>query len=189
MITVKQSMKEFLDCLSLENGNDSCKDMSVTIIVCCVQSQQSADLISLFQNLSDEKTFFSIMADFRLDITAGALMQLMMNVGSMFSYSLGPYVSYTTLGVLSAIFPVLYVVLMLVMPETPYFLLMQGRRDEAETTLMRLRGQDNRQDIQVRLVVSGGCSEGSFHLGYQAARVQWCINYLTDKVSEKSPAI
>lgn len=99
------------------------------------------------------------MTDFHLDITAGALMQLMMNVGSMFSYSLGPYVSYTTLGVLSAIFPVLYVVLMLAMPETPYFLLMQGQRDEAETTLMRLRGHDNRQDIQVRMLVdSGGCS-------------------------------
>ena len=132
----------------------------------------------------------SIMSDFHLDITAGALMQLMMNVGSMFSYSLGPYVSYTTLGVLSAIFPVLYAVLMLAMPETPYFLLMQGRRDEAETTLMRLRGQDNRQDIQVRrLADSGGCSEGSFHVGYQAARLQWCPNYLTYKVSEKSPII
>jgi len=111
------------------------------------------------------------MADFHLDITAGALMQLMMNVGSMFSYSLGPYVSYTTLGALSAIFPVVYVVLMLAMPETPYFLLMQGRRDEAETTLMRLRGQNNRQDIQViRLMGSGDCSEGSFLLGYHAAR-------------------
>jgi SP family facilitated glucose transporter-like MFS transporter 8 len=99
------------------------------------------------------------MTDFHLDITAGALMQLMMNVVSMFSYSLGPYVSYTTLGVLSAIFPVLYVVLMLAMPETTYFLLMQGQRDEAETTLMRLRGHDNRQDIQVRMLVdSGGCS-------------------------------
>lgn len=100
------------------------------------------------------------MTDLHIDITTGALMQLMMNVGSMFSFSVGPNVSYTTLGVLSAIFPVLYVVLMFVMPETPYFLLMQGRRDEAETTLMRLRGQDNRQDIQVRsLVDSGGCSE------------------------------
>jgi hypothetical protein len=128
------------------------------------------------------------MTDFHLDITAGALMQLMMNVGSMFSYSLGPYVSYTTLGVLSAIFPVLYVVLMLAMPETPYFLLMQGRRDEAETTLMKLRGQDNRQDIQVRLADSGGCSEG-FHLGYWAASLQWCLNYLTYKVSEKSPIV
>jgi hypothetical protein len=148
--------------------------------------QQSAVLISLFKNLSGEKTFFSIMADLHLDITTGALMQLMMNVGSMFSFSVGPYVSYTTLGVLSAIFPVLYVVLMLVMPETPYFLLMQGRRDEAETTLMRLRGQENRQDIQVRsLVDSGGCSEGSFHLGYQAARLQWCLNYLTYRGSEK----
>ena len=127
------------------------------------------------------------MADFHLVITTGALMQLMMNVGSMFSYSVGPYVSYTTLGVLSAIFPVLYVVLMLVMPESPYFLLMQDRRDEAETTLMRLRGEDNRQDIQVRnLVDSDGCSVWTFHVGYKVARLEWYLNYLISNVSEKS---
>lgn len=81
---------------------------------------------------------------------AGTLMQLLMNLGSMFGYCVGPYVSYTTLGVLSAIFPVAFLGMMLFMPETPHFLLMQGRRDEAEVTLMRLRGRSNRQDIQVR---------------------------------------
>ena len=150
-----------MDCLTLENGTESCHDMMVTNRHCTLRTipaERRSDLTIL--EFVRRENLFSIMADFQLDITAGALMQLMMNVGSMFSYSLGPYVSYTTLGVLSAIFPVLYVVLMLAMPETPYFLLMQGRRDEAETTLMRLRGQDNRQDIQVRrLVDSGGCSE------------------------------
>jgi SP family facilitated glucose transporter-like MFS transporter 8 len=77
------------------------------------------------------------------------MMQLLMNLGSLFGYCVGPYVSYTTLGVLSAIFPVMFLGLMIFMPETPYFLLMHGRRDEAEVVLMRLRGRTNRQDIQV----------------------------------------
>jgi SP family facilitated glucose transporter-like MFS transporter 8 len=77
-------------------------------------------------------------------------MQVMMNVGSMFGYAVGPYVSYTTLSALSAVFPVVFLILMLFMPETPYFLLMQDKRDEAEAVLMRLRGQTNRQHIQVR---------------------------------------
>ncbi|KDR19246.1 Sugar transporter ERD6-like 6 [Zootermopsis nevadensis] len=81
----------------------------------------------------------------------GTLMQLMMNLGSMFEYSLGPYVSYTTLGVLSSVFPVVFLVLMFFMPESPYFLLMQDRRDEAEIALMRLRGQTDRQHIQEEL--------------------------------------
>jgi hypothetical protein len=81
---------------------------------------------------------------------AGTMMQLLMNLGSMFGYCVGPYVSYTTLGVLSAMFPAVFLGLMLFMPETPHFLLMQGRRDEAEVALMRLRGRSNRQDIQVR---------------------------------------
>jgi hypothetical protein len=109
----------------------------------------------------------SALTDLHLAIVTGALMQLMMNVGSMFSYSLGPYVSYTTLGVLSAIFPVIYLVLMLFMPETPYFLLMQGRREEAEASLMRLRGETNRQNIQVRSTVDTSDTEVSLHLGNQ----------------------
>jgi hypothetical protein len=80
----------------------------------------------------------------------GTLMQLLMNLGSMFGYCVGPYVSYTTLGVLSAIFPAVFLGLMLFMPETPHFLIMQGQRDEAEVVLMRLRGRSNRQDVQVR---------------------------------------
>jgi SP family facilitated glucose transporter-like MFS transporter 8 len=77
------------------------------------------------------------------------MMQLLMNLGSLFAYSVGPYVSHRTLGVLSAVFPVAFLGLMVFMPESPYFLLMQGRRDEAEAALMRLRGRTNRQDIQV----------------------------------------
>lgn len=77
-------------------------------------------------------------------------MQLMINLGAMFEYSVGPYVSYTNLGVLSAIFTVVFLAPLVLIPESPYFLLMQGRTDEAETALMRLRGQTNRQNIQVR---------------------------------------
>jgi SP family facilitated glucose transporter-like MFS transporter 8 len=77
-------------------------------------------------------------------------MQVMMNVGNMFGYSLGPYVSYKTFSAVSAVFPVVFLVLMLFVPETPYFLLMQNRRDEAEIALMKLRGRTDRQFIQVR---------------------------------------
>jgi hypothetical protein len=127
--------------------------------------------------LPGKKTSFSTLTDLHLIIITGALMQFMMNVGSMVSYSLGPYVSYTTLGVLSAVFPAIFLVLMLFMPETPYFLLMQGRRDEAEASLMRLRGQTNRQDVQVRSSVDTDGSEGSFHLGNQTSRLKWFPNY------------
>lgn len=81
----------------------------------------------------------------------GTLMQLLMNLGTMFGYCVGPYVSYTTYGVLSAMFPAIFLGLMLYMPETPYFFLMQDQRDEAELALMRLRGRSDRQDVQEEL--------------------------------------
>jgi hypothetical protein len=106
---------------------------------------------------------------------AGTLMQLLMNLGSMFGYCVGPYVSYTTFGVLSAMFPAVFLGLMLFMPETPHFLLVQGRRDEAEVTLMRLRGRFNRQDIQVR---NSKPQHKMAEKGNQASRLNWISNFL-----------
>ncbi|XP_069688588.1 facilitated trehalose transporter Tret1-like [Periplaneta americana] len=81
----------------------------------------------------------------------GTLMQLMQNLGSLFGYALAPYVSYTMNGAVSTVFPLLLLVFMIFMPESPYFLIMKGRTDDAEIALMRLRGYNSRQSVQEEL--------------------------------------
>ncbi|KAJ8880288.1 hypothetical protein PR048_016754 [Dryococelus australis] len=72
--------------------------------------------------------------------TLGAIMQVMHNSGSLFQNCVGNFVSYSTLGVVDLVVPLVFVAVFVFMPESPYFLLMRLRRRRAETELMRLRG-------------------------------------------------
>jgi SP family facilitated glucose transporter-like MFS transporter 8 len=65
---------------------------------------------------------------------------------------MGPYVSYTVLGISSAVFPIAFFIFMLWMPESPYFLLLKERDKEAERSLMRLRGKTDRQHVEEELI-------------------------------------
>ncbi|XP_054270509.1 facilitated trehalose transporter Tret1-like [Macrosteles quadrilineatus] len=61
--------------------------------------------------------------------------------GTMFEFAIGPYVSFEVLAVLSAIIPVLFFSSFLFMPDSPYYLLMRGKEDEARHSLRWLRKQ------------------------------------------------
>ena len=62
-------------------------------------------------------------------------------MGLLFSYALGPYVSYTVLWIACASLPVAFFVSFIFMPESPYFLLRKGCREDAIKSLARLRGK------------------------------------------------
>lgn len=81
----------------------------------------------------------------------GTLMQLLMNIGSLLEYAVGPYVSYQSLGWLSGFFPLVFLVLMSFMPESPRYHCMKKKPDRAERALMRLRGAKEIQEIQEEL--------------------------------------
>ncbi|RZF47054.1 hypothetical protein LSTR_LSTR013191 [Laodelphax striatellus] len=59
------------------------------------------------------------------------LFTLLLFGGTLFEYILGPYVSYMTLNIASTIFPLISFILCFFMPESPYFLLKVGRKEEA----------------------------------------------------------
>lgn len=61
-------------------------------------------------------------------------------MGILYSYVVGSLVDYVWLGILSAIIPVVFVVVFFFMPETPNYLLTKNRRAEAEKSLRVLRG-------------------------------------------------
>ncbi|KAJ9581682.1 hypothetical protein L9F63_023146 [Diploptera punctata] len=81
----------------------------------------------------------------------GTLMQLLMNIGTLVEFAVGPYVSYKTLGWVSGFFPLLFLVLMSFMPESPRYHCMKNKRDRAEASLLKLRGAKNCQDIKEEL--------------------------------------
>ena len=76
-------------------------------------------------------------------------MQLLLNVGSLLQFAVGPYVSYTILAILSGIFPVFFLLLMSLMPESPRYYCMKSQKDKAEISLMKLRGAKDAREVKV----------------------------------------
>ncbi|XP_047116048.1 facilitated trehalose transporter Tret1-like [Schistocerca piceifrons] len=77
--------------------------------------------------------------------------QFAMCLGSLASYCMGPYMSYSAVAIVSAAVPVLFMLGFLWMPESPYFLALRGRDKEAKSALRRLRGAVSEEAIQEEL--------------------------------------
>ncbi|XP_042344758.1 solute carrier family 2, facilitated glucose transporter member 8 [Plectropomus leopardus] len=86
--------------------------------------------------------YISEMAHERVRGTLGSCVQLMVVFGIMGVYLAGLYLDWRWLAICSSIPPTLLMVCMCFMPETPRFLLSQGKRREAEEALRFLRGPD-----------------------------------------------
>lgn len=72
----------------------------------------------------------------------GSCVQLMVVLGILGAYLAGLFLDWRWLAIVSSVPPTLMMVCMCFMPETPRFLLSQGKRREAEEALRFLRGPD-----------------------------------------------
>ncbi|KAL5241840.1 hypothetical protein ACI65C_009250 [Semiaphis heraclei] len=69
--------------------------------------------------------------------------QVNVTLGILYVYSIGPFVNYACLAIMCGILPVIWFVLvMLVLPESPTYLWRSGKKKEAEDALVMLRGKD-----------------------------------------------
>ncbi|XP_025833314.1 facilitated trehalose transporter Tret1-like [Agrilus planipennis] len=63
---------------------------------------------------------------------------IMSMVGNLYGYSVGPFVSYTTFAITLIIIPVVCLFICLFIPESPYYLVKTGKKDEARAVLKKL---------------------------------------------------
>lgn len=73
----------------------------------------------------------------------GTLLAVMMKLGILYAYAIGPYVSITMMAWLALIPPALFAVTFVWLPESPYYLLGKEQRTAARHSLERLRGHKN----------------------------------------------
>lgn len=66
--------------------------------------------------------------------------------GILFEYCVGPFVTYNVLNAVSLTVPVLFFFAFLCMPDSPYFLLMKGRVDQARKALAWFRHTDENNE-------------------------------------------
>uniref|UniRef100_A0A0K8SN44 Major facilitator superfamily (MFS) profile domain-containing protein n=1 Tax=Lygus hesperus TaxID=30085 RepID=A0A0K8SN44_LYGHE len=71
-----------------------------------------------------------------------AVSTMQINVGILVGYTLGKYLSFKWFNFVYAVVPAVYAGLVLLIPESPYFLLEKSKEDEARKSLLWLRGGD-----------------------------------------------
>uniref|UniRef100_A0A2M4A0Z4 Facilitated trehalose transporter Tret1 n=1 Tax=Anopheles triannulatus TaxID=58253 RepID=A0A2M4A0Z4_9DIPT len=86
--------------------------------------------------------FISEIAETSIRGALGAFFQLHLTVGILFIYAVGSYTHWITLSTLCAIFPVLLIVAMFIVPESPVYLVKTGRRIDAGVALKWFWGRD-----------------------------------------------
>ncbi|XP_070760647.1 solute carrier family 2, facilitated glucose transporter member 8 isoform X2 [Enoplosus armatus] len=109
--------------------------------------------------------YISEMAHERVRGLLGSCVQLMVVLGIMGVYLAGLFLDWRWLAICSSIPPTLLMVCMCFMPETPRFLLSQGKRREAEEALRFLRGPDAPVEWECARI-EDACDEqvGLFHM-------------------------
>ncbi|XP_030376181.1 facilitated trehalose transporter Tret1-2 homolog isoform X2 [Scaptodrosophila lebanonensis] len=95
--------------------------------------------------------YISEIAETSIRGTLGTLFQLLLTFGILLVYLIGSVVSWKTLSVLCLFVPIALFIGMLILPETPVYLLKKGRRADAALSLKWLWGRfcDSRSAIQV----------------------------------------
>lgn len=92
------------------------------------------------------------MASIRIRGKLSLLVQISYALGLLFSYSAGWLLGdYTTLAIVSAVVTVVAGVLFLSLPESPYYLMLNGRPDDAATCLWSLRSYTD-EDLQTEIL-------------------------------------
>ncbi|XP_054272408.1 facilitated trehalose transporter Tret1-like [Macrosteles quadrilineatus] len=81
-----------------------------------------------------------------------SLFQIAFYFGFLYEYFIGPFVSFDVLVIISMLLPIVFIGLFFLQPESPHFYIMKGREDEAENSLMWLRGTTNVEDVKEELV-------------------------------------
>uniref|UniRef100_A0A3Q3X2P3 Solute carrier family 2, facilitated glucose transporter member 8 n=1 Tax=Mola mola TaxID=94237 RepID=A0A3Q3X2P3_MOLML len=105
--------------------------------------------------------YISEMAHERVRGTLGSCVQLMVVLGIMGAYLAGLFIDWRWLAICCSVPPSLMMVCMCFMPETPRFLLSQGKRREAEEALRFLRGLDAPIQLECARIEDASEEQGS----------------------------
>lgn len=79
------------------------------------------------------------IADKDIRGSLGSFIKLMVTFGELYAHAVGPFVSFDCLAYMCLIIPLIFFLTFVWMPESPYYLLMRNRHDDAMANLRRLK--------------------------------------------------
>lgn len=83
-----------------------------------------------------------------------AIQKVAGHVGFLLSFSLGAYLDWRQLAMLVAVAPIMLFLTVIYIPETPSYLVLKGRDEEAYTALQFLRGPNSNVDVELETIRS-----------------------------------
>lgn len=83
-----------------------------------------------------------------------AIQKVAGHVGFLLSFSLGAYLNWRQLAMLVAVAPIMLFLTVIYIPETPSYLVLKGRDEEAYTALQFLRGPNSCVDVELETIRS-----------------------------------
>lgn len=96
-----------------------------------------------------------------------SLLNILYCAGMLFSYIVGPFVTFMSFNTILLLIPTAFIVLFIIIcPESPYYLVKIGREDLASKTIQKLRGPTAKADDEVNFIQKSLLDEGSGSLGY-----------------------
>lgn len=84
--------------------------------------------------------------------TLGSYFQLMIVIGILFSYVVGSYTSIFVFNILCTCIPILFGIVFFFMPESPSYLVVKNKDEEAKKALIKLRGRNYDVDHELQLL-------------------------------------
>ncbi|KAK2587194.1 hypothetical protein KPH14_002939 [Odynerus spinipes] len=105
--------------------------------------------------------YVSEVADVNIRGALGTLIAVNVFTGSLFTCSIGPWISYHALAAVLLIIPIVFVLSFIWFPESPHFLAARGRRGEASRSLAFFKGIRDREEArrELELALQGGSNE------------------------------
>ncbi|KAF2905994.1 hypothetical protein ILUMI_00182, partial [Ignelater luminosus] len=87
-------------------------------------------------------TYNGEIADKDIRGKLGTTFNILKLMGSLYVLCVGPFVSYEALALSCSVLPIAFAIIFYFMPESPYFLIKVGKKDEARKNLIRLSGNN-----------------------------------------------
>lgn len=81
--------------------------------------------------------------------TLGSYFQLMITIGVLFAYVVGSYTTVFLFNILCTFIPIVFGIVFFFMPESPNYLVVNNRNDEAKEALIKLRGRNYDVDYEL----------------------------------------
>lgn len=88
------------------------------------------------------------IADKEIRGTLGSFIKLMVTFGELYAHAVGPFVSYNWLAYICLLIPLAFFLSFAWMPESPYFLLMRNRQDDAMASLKGLKRNASEDQLE-----------------------------------------